>query len=52
MKFPKNIGMFLLAAWLILTGLIAIAPRLTFSQMPMLMAVLALVAGIFILLGK
>ena len=52
MKFPKNVGMLLLGVWLILTGLTAIAPGLNFSEMPKVMAVLALVAGAFVLLGK
>ena len=51
-KLPKNIGMLLLGIWLILTGLIVIAPGLSFSEMPKVTAVLALVAGAFILLGK
>jgi len=50
MKFPKNIGMLLLGVWLILTGLIVIAPGLSFSEMPKVMAVLALVAGMLYLI--
>lgn len=44
----RNVGMILLALWLILTGL------MSFVAMPMpavVMAVLALLAGVFILLG-
>lgn len=44
----RNVGMILLAIWLILTGL------MSFIAMPMpamLMAVLALLAGVLILLG-
>jgi len=52
MKLPKNIGMLLLGVWLILTGLSTIAPALSFSEMSKVMAVLALVAGVFVLLGK
>ena len=52
MKFPKNIGMLLLGVWLILTGLIVVAPGMIFPEMPKVLAVLALVAGVFILLGK
>jgi hypothetical protein len=52
MKFPKNIGMLLLGVWLILTGLMVIVPGLSFPEMPKVMAVLALVAGVFVLLGK
>lgn len=47
----RNIGMLLLAIWLILSGLISLA-GLSFAGLPMIMGVLALVAGIFILLGR
>ena len=52
MKFTKNIGMLLLAIWLILTGLFVLVPRLSFSSEGTVMAVLAIVAGVFILLGR
>jgi hypothetical protein len=52
MKFTKNIGMLLLAIWLILYGIFALVPRLDFSGEPMLMAILAIVAGVFILIGR
>ncbi|HKO87314.1 MAG TPA: hypothetical protein VJU83_02235 [Burkholderiales bacterium] len=47
----KNIGLLLLAIWLILGGLIALA-GLSFSGLPMLMGILAIAAGIFILIGR
>jgi hypothetical protein len=47
-RVTRNIGMLLLAIWLILSGLTGfVALRLP----PPLMAVLALVAGILILIG-
>ena len=46
---PKNLGMILLAIWLILSGLIPIL-NLSFSGLGILMGVLALAAGILILL--
>jgi hypothetical protein len=52
MRFTKNIGMLLLAVWLILYGLFGLIPRLSFEGEPMLMAILAIVAGIFILIGR
>jgi hypothetical protein len=52
MKFTKNIGMLLLAIWLILYGLFGLVPRLAFDGEPMLMAILAIVAGVFILIGR
>jgi hypothetical protein len=51
MRFTKNIGFLLLAIWLILTGLIALL-GLSFSGLGVIMAILALAAGVFILLGR
>ncbi len=47
----KNIGIFLLAVWMILTGLIVIV-KLSFSGLPIIMAILAIGAGVMLLLGK
>jgi len=47
----KSAGMFLLGAWLILTGLVG-AVHLSFSGLAPLLAVLALVAGLLIIVGK
>ena len=49
MNFTKNIGMLLLAIYLILMGLMSIAG---FAIPSILLGVLALLAGIMILLGK
>jgi hypothetical protein len=49
MNFTKNIGMLLLAAYLILVGLMSLV---TFAIPPVVMGILALVAGICILIGK
>lgn len=49
MKFSGNIGMLLLAIYLILTGIIALA-GITIPAMAM--AILALVSGVFLLIGK
>jgi hypothetical protein len=49
MNFTKNIGMLLLAIYLILVGLMSIAG---FVIPGIVLGVLALVAGIMILLGK
>ncbi len=51
MRLTKNIGMILLAIWLILSGLIPLL-NLSFSGLGMLMAILALAAGVFILIGR
>jgi hypothetical protein len=47
----KNLGMILLAVWLIMWGLITIL-ALSFHGIWIVMGVLAILAGIFILLGK
>ncbi len=49
MNFTKNIGMLLLAIYLILVGLMAL---FTIAIPSIVMGILALAAGIFILIGK
>ena len=51
MKFTKNIGMLLLAIWLILTGAFSIF-HVAFDGEALLMAVLAIAAGVFIVIGR
>ena len=50
-RFTRNIGMLLLAIWLILTGLIALL-NLSFAGLGLIMGLLAIAAGIFILLDR
>ena len=50
-NFTKNIGMLLLSIWLILTGVIALL-NFSFVGRPVIMAIIAIAAGIFILLGR
>ena len=50
MKITSNIGFLLLAIFLILFGLVAIIPA--FAIPPIVLGILALVAGIFILIGR
>ena len=50
MKITKNIGMLLLSAWLILTGLAAFIPAL--AGLGVILAILAIAAGVFIVLGR
>jgi hypothetical protein len=50
-RFTKNIGMLLLAIWLILYGLIALF-SLSFNGLGIIMGLLAIAAGIFILIGR
>jgi len=49
MKFTHNIGFLLLAIWLILTGLSAFV---SMSGLGVILALLAIAAGVFILLGR
>ena len=51
MKVTRNIGMLLLAVWLILTGLLPLL-NVGFSGMGTVMAVLAIAAGILIVIGR
>ena len=53
MKLPKNLGSILLAVWLILYGLLH-APfvRIGFSYSDDILAVLAIAAGILLILGR
>jgi hypothetical protein len=50
MKLTKNLGFLLLGIWLIMTGLISVL-SFTFAGLPLVMAVLAIAAGVLILLG-
>jgi len=50
-KITKNIGLLLLSIWLILSGLIALL-KFSFTGLDVIMAILAIAAGIFILLGR
>ena len=51
LKLTKNLGMLLLGIWLILSGLIPLL-HLSFSALGLLMALLAVAAGVLILLGR
>jgi len=50
MKLTKNTGMLLLAVWLIITGLAPLL-HLSFSGFDTVMAILAVAAGVFLLIG-
>jgi len=51
MKITKNLGLLLLSIWLILSGLIALL-KFDFAGLPLIMAILAIAAGVLILLGR
>lgn len=48
----RSIGMILLAIYLILTGLMALISTLAIPYAPVVLGLLALIAGILILLGR
>jgi hypothetical protein len=50
MTITRNIGMLLLSIWLILTGLSAFG--ITLGGLAAVLGLLALLAGIFILIGR
>ena len=51
MKVTRNIGMLLLAIWLVLSGLIPLL-SLSFSGLGVVMAILAIAAGVMIAVGR
>jgi hypothetical protein len=50
MRVTRNLGLLLLGIWLILTGLTAFVPAI--AGLGIILALLAIFAGIFILLGR
>jgi hypothetical protein len=52
MDFTKNVGMLLLGIWLIVKGVVEFVPAVYFNGLGAIMAILAVLAGIFILLRK
>ena len=48
----KNVGLLLLGIWLIVSGVVAIVPAVFFDGLRVIMAILAIIAGIFILLRR
>ena len=51
MRLTRNVGMLLLGIWLILTGLLQVA-SISIGGLGIIMALLAIVAGILILIGR
>jgi hypothetical protein len=51
LRLPKNLGMVLLGLWLIMTGLIPLL-HFSFQGLSIVMAILAVVAGVMILFGR
>ena len=50
MKLTQNLGMLLLAIWLILTGLLAFVPAI--AGLGIILSILAIAAGVLILIGR
>lgn len=50
MKFTSNIGFLLLAIYLILVGIVSIVPSIAIPGI--VLGIIALIAGIFILIGR
>jgi hypothetical protein len=48
-RTPKGLGLILLAAWLIATGVLVLVPQLHFPRDPEVLAVLAIASGAVIL---
>jgi hypothetical protein len=51
MKLTKRLGFLLLGIWLVVTGLISLI-HLSISGLGIIMAILAIAAGLLILLGR
>ena len=51
MKLTRNMGLLLLAIWLVLTGLIPLL-NLSFSGLGTVMAILAIAAGVLLAVGR
>jgi len=52
MDYTKNIGMLLLSIWLIVSGLVVVVPAVYFNGLGTILGILAIAAGILILLKK
>ena len=50
-RVTKSIGMLLLIIWLILTGLLGVV-KFSFTGLDIIMAILAIAAGVFLLLNR
>lgn len=52
MEITKNTGMLLLGIWLIVSGVVVLVPALYFNGLGTIMAILAVIAGVLILMRK
>jgi len=51
MKIPSNLGMILLAIWLIVTGAVQLL-SISLGGLAILLPILAIVAGVLLILGR
>jgi hypothetical protein len=51
MNLPKNLGFTLLAVYLIIVGLVGVA-HISLGALSIIVPILAIAAGVFLLLGK
>jgi len=51
MKLPKRLGLILLGIWLIVTGLLQVI-KIPIPSLNIIMAILAIAAGVLIMLGR
>jgi len=52
MQLPKKLRVSLLAVWLIVTGAVVLVPALSFQGIGTVLALLAIIAGVLILLDR
>jgi hypothetical protein len=52
MKLPSKFGTLLLAIWLIATGALVFIPGLNFAGSPNILAILAIAAGVLLILDR
>jgi hypothetical protein len=52
MKLNRSLGMILLGIWLTVTGLIYFIPAIGISIVTVILAIVAIVAGLLILFGR
>lgn len=52
LKLPNRLGALLLGIWLIATGVLVLVPSLNFSGAGTILALIAIVAGVLLLLER
>ncbi len=52
MRLPKRLGMPLLGVWLVVTGILQLVPKLSFSGSVEVLALVAIAAGVLIVMDR